>query len=288
MSKICLIGGDRRNLELAKLLMEDNKNIVKTFANENMKLEGLEEYSSLEEAVSESNIIVTGIPISKDKEYLTGEYTNLKINLKDFISKLKNIFLVSGMISNEFGDNLIKNNNYILDLLKDEGYALVNAKITVEGIIKYLIENTDISIFNSKILVIGYGRIGKILCNVLKNFTENIYCISNKDEEIELIKANAINSITYDDLDKKLEEFEIIVNTVPKLILDNKRLEMVNKKVFILDIASKPGGIDFDFAEKNNIKFLWKLGIPAEISPITCAQKIKNMMYENNITYLLQ
>ena len=278
MNKICLIGGDRRNLELAKLLICDENNVVKTFANENMNIEGVEEYSSLEEAISTSNIIVTAIPISKDKKYLTSNYTNLKIELEYFFSKLKNSFLISGMIPKEFEDIIKNNNNNVLDLLKDESYVIANAKITVEGIIKYLIENTKTSIFNSKILIIGYGRIGKILCNVLKNFTENIYCVSNRNDEIELMKANAIKSISYEELDKYLKEFEIIVNTVPKLILNNKKIMKLNKEVFVLDIASKPGGIDHDFAAKNNINCLWKLGIPSEISPIECAKIIKKFI----------
>lgn len=253
-----------------------------------MKIDGIKECYNLQEAISKSYIIVTGIPVSKDKEFLTGEYTNLKLKLNEFFLKLKNNFLISGMIPEKYEKIIIENKNCMLDLLKDESYTIANAKITVEGIIKYLIENTKISIFNSKILVLGYGRIGKILCNVLKNFSENIYCMPNDVIEMELLKANAINVILNDNLEKFLEKFEIIINTVPKLILTEKKLNLTNKEVFILDVASKPGGIDRDFAEKNNINYLWKLGVPAEISPVACAQKIKEMIYKNNITYILQ
>ena len=39
MRKICLIGGDKRNLELAKFLLEDKENNISIFANEKMKEE---------------------------------------------------------------------------------------------------------------------------------------------------------------------------------------------------------------------------------------------------------
>ncbi len=280
MRNICLIGGDKRNLELAKLLIKDNENCIKTFANEKMQIDNIEKYSSLENAIKESEIIITGVPVSKDGKYLVGKYTNLEIELKKFLPKLKNVLLVTGNVPEEFEKNLQKNNNDILDLLKDESYTMANAKFTVEGIIKYLIENTEDTIFNNNILVIGYGRIGKILCNVLKNFTENIFCITNKDEEIEVIKANAINTITYENFEKNLSKFKIIVNTVPHLVLDDKKLAMLNKEVFILDVASKPGGIDCKFAQKNNINYLWKLGIPGEISPLACAKNIEKIIYK--------
>ena len=358
MRKICLIGGDKRNLELAKFLLEDKENNISIFANEKMKEEitnkkieddelkniikkinnnvdlcndekrfynnilkikeinnknyineyksEIIEYKSLEEAIIKSDIVVTAVPISKDKLTLTGEYTDLKISLEDFFMKLKNVFLVSGMVPDKFSKVLTENNVKVLDLLKDESYIIFNAKITVEGIIKYLIENTEDTIFNSKILVLGYGRIGKILCNVLKSFTENIYCMPNSKEELEWLKSNCVNYIfeeNFNDLNKNLKKvdniakkelhkflgnFEIIINTIPRIILNEKEICSLNKDVFILDVASKPGGINQENAMKNNINFLWKLGIPAEISAKACAKKIKNMIYENNITYMLQ
>ena len=63
---------------------------------------------------------------------------------------------------------------------------------------------------------------------------------------------------------------------------------MLYKEAFVLDVASKPGGIDQDFAQKNKINYMWKLGIPSEISPIECAKKIQNEIYKTNITYILQ
>lgn len=265
----------------------DKENFVSSFANENMKLENIEKYNTLEEALNKNDMIVTGVPISKDKKYIVANYTNLKIKL-DFLQNLKNKILISGMIPDKYEKILKENKNYVIDLLKNEDYIIFNAKITVEGIIKYLIENTKTSLFNSKILVLGYGRIGKILCNVLKSFTENIYCVTYSKEETEIARANTINVILEEDLEKFLKNFEIIINTVPKIILDSKKLNMLYKEAFVLDVASKPGGIDQDFAQKNKINYMWKLGIPSEISPIECAQKIQNEIYKNNITYILQ
>lgn len=265
----------------------DKENFVSSFANENMKLENIEKYNTLEEALNKNDIIVTGIPISKDKKHIVANYTNLKIKL-DFLQNLKNKILISGMIPDKYEKILKENKNYVIDLLKNEDYIIFNAKITVEGIIKYLIENTKTSLFNSKILVLGYGRIGKILCNVLKSFTENIYCVTYSKEETEIARANTINVILEEDLEKFLKNFEIIINTVPKIILDSKKLNMLYKEAFVLDVASKPGGIDQDFAQKSKINYMWKLGIPSEISPIECAKKIQNEIYKINITYILQ
>ena len=47
----------------------DKENFVSSFANENMKLENIEKYNTLEEALNKNDMIVTGVPISKDKKY---------------------------------------------------------------------------------------------------------------------------------------------------------------------------------------------------------------------------
>ena len=75
----------------------DKENFVSSFANENMKLENIEKYNTLEEALNKNDMIVTGVPISKDKKYIVANYTNLKIKL-DFLQNLKNKILISGMI----------------------------------------------------------------------------------------------------------------------------------------------------------------------------------------------
>ena len=64
--------------------------------------------------------------------------------------KLKNVFLVSGMVPDKFSKVLTENNVKVLDLLKDESYIIFNAKITVEGIIKYLIENFGLRIWKNR------------------------------------------------------------------------------------------------------------------------------------------
>ena len=330
MRKICLIGGDKRNLELAKFLLEDKENNISIFANEKMKEEltnkkieddelkniikkinnnvdlcndkkrfynnilkikeinnknyineyksKIIEYKSLEEGIIKSDIVVTAVPISKDKLTLTGEYTDLKISLEDFFMKLKNVFLVSGMVPDKFSKVLTENNVKVLDLLKDESYIIFNAKITVEGIIKYLIENTEDTIFNSKILVLGYGRIGKILVDRLTAFKANVYC-SARGKDITWIEAYGSKSIKYEELNKKIDMFDIIINTVPVLILNKKRLELLNKNTLLIDVASAPGGIDFEVARQLNIKTIWALGIPGKIAPISSAEYIKETIY---------
>lgn len=167
-----------------------------------------------------------------------------------------------------------------MDILDDETYTILNARITAEGIIKLAIENSKRSLYDSKILILGYGRIGKNLCNMLKNLSKRIYCMSNSKEELEWIDVNGIYCIPLDLMEKVLNEFDIVINTIPCLILDKYKLKFLKNDVLIIDVSSKPGGIDFEYAKKRNLKVVWELGIPGKISPITCAEKIKKILHK--------
>lgn len=45
-------------------------------------------------------------------------------------------------------------------------------------------------------------------------------------------------------LDTALGAFPLIINTVPAMLLDARRLRLLQPKALVLDLASKPGGDD--------------------------------------------
>ena len=109
-------------------------------------------------------------------------------------------------------------------------------------------------------------------------FKANVYC-SARGKDITWIEAYGSKSIKYEELNKKIDMFDIIINTVPVLILNKKRLELLNKNTLLIDVASAPGGIDFEVARQLNIKTIWALGIPGKIAPISSAEYIKETIY---------
>ena len=109
-------------------------------------------------------------------------------------------------------------------------------------------------------------------------FKANVYC-SARGKDITWIEAYGSKSIKYEELNKKIDMFDIIINTVPVLILNKKRLELLNKNTLLIDVASAPGGIDFEVARQLNIKTIWALGIPGKIAPISSAEYIKEIYY---------
>ena len=76
-----------------------------------------------------------------------------------------------------------------------------------------------------------------------------------------------------------LSEYDIIINTVPSLIINANNIEYIRKDALLIDLASNPGGIDRKLAAKRNLNFIWALALPGKVAPTTTAQFIKDTIY---------
>ena len=71
-------------------------------------------------------------------------------------------------------------------------------------------------------------------------------------------------------------DFDVIFNTVPALIFDRARLEKLEKATLLIDLASRPGGVDFSAAAELQIKTVWALSLPGRVAPKSAGRIIKN------------
>ena len=140
-------------------------------------------------------------------------------------------------------------------------------------------EETQRTVHGSNVLVMGFGRIGKVLAKMLDGIGAKVYCEARKDEDISWIKAYGYNPVHLNDLNENLNKFDIIINTIPFQILDEERLGLVRKEAIIIDLASNPGGVDRKAAREKGLKVIWALSLPAKVAPLTSAEFIKETLY---------
>ena len=81
--------------------------------------------------------------------------------------------------------------------------------------------------------------------------------------------------ISFSDLKRLASSYDFIFNTVPSMVLDKSILRVLNPNVTIIDIASNPGGTDFEYARKHNLNAVLCLGLPGIYAPKTSALIIK-------------
>ena len=159
------------------------------------------------------------------------------------------------------------------DYMKYESFVLKNAFLTAEGAITLIEENTSISLYRAKILILGYGRIGKALHNILKGYGSYItVCSRSKASEAESVFHGA-KHIYFNQLISE-NDADIIINTVPHTVLTKAELKSLKKDAVIIDLASFPGGVDTLVANSMGIKLLNGRGMPARYTEKTAGYLI--------------
>ena len=261
-----VLGGDKRNLELAKLLQKDRHNVAISH------LDGIK--------AENSEIIIGPLPLSYDNEILNAPFHTEKIYLETVFENIREgqIF-IAGKVGQK---DISKAEEYgitLIDYFDREEMQVLNAIPTAEGAIKLAIEHLPISLHASNLLILGFGRIGKVLSKMVYGIGANVHVAARSYKDIAWIKSCGYIPIFIKELDKHLEKMELVFNTIPTKILNRDLLDSLSKEALVIDLASKPGGVDFKAAEELGINTIHALGIPGKTAPITAAMIIKETIY---------
>ena len=282
MQKVTVIGGDLRMVKLVEMLARDNYEVY-TYALEKAesisKLENVIQTETIQEALQDRKVVIGPIPLSSNNISINTPFSEESITIEELAQVLDEKIFIAGNIKSELYEYTKGKNVQILDLLDREELVVLNTISTAEGAIQIAMEETTRTLHGSKVLVMGFGRVGKILSNILKGIGAQVYCEARKDTDLAWIKAYGYNSVHLKELDNYLGKFDIIINTIPVTILKEAELQKVKEDVLIIDLASNPGGIDKMVAKKLGIKLIWALSLPGKVAPITSAEFIKDTLY---------
>lgn len=263
---IGFIGGDLRQLTL----LECFKN-----AGYDVKIYG---YNGVEGAVGEidkiynSEILILPMPTCNG-QYIFAPMFDKKIHINDIdYSKFKKIFYAGG---NELLNKmLISSGALCIDYLKNEELILKNAISTAEGALDIAISETATTIFKSNVLITGFGKVAKATAKVFSGLGANVYISARKKEAVCEAECTGYKGVDMKEMHKIKNSMDIIINTVPALVLHREFLRDLKEDALIIDLASKPGGVDFDAAKELNVRVIWALSLPGKIAPISSGKFI--------------
>lgn len=275
MKNISIIGGDLRIVKLVDMLNADGYNVY-TYGLEQANIDDIQKCKSIEEVSEKSDIIVSSIPFTSDGVNVNTPFSKNKISIEEVAKYIKGKTFIAGRIEEELYQKFSETK--VIDLLKREELTVLNTIATAEGTIQIAMEESTKTLHGSKILVMGFGRVSKILSNMLKGIGTEVYCETRTTVNCAWIKAYGYNPILLDELDEELNKFDVIINTIPHIILNKERLKKVKKDCIIIDIASNPGGVDRNSAKELGIKMIWALSLPGRVAPITSAEFIKETL----------
>lgn len=267
--KFAVIGGDLRFAEICSLL-EDMGHDVAPFALE--LAEGIRCVPTVELAARGADCVILPMPLCAQRGLLNAPLCAQEYGIEEIINKLDPRSLIcAGRVDEDSRALAEARGLNLMDYLKREELAVYNAAATAEGALALIMQNTAITLWRSRVLVIGFGRIGKLLASKLKALGALVSVSSRSYGDMAWCEALGYEVEDTRALSGRLSDFDIVVNTVPAQVLSDSRLAELKPDALCLDLASKPGGVDFAAAAQRGVKAIWALSLPGEAAPRSAA-----------------
>ncbi len=164
----------------------------------------------------------------------------------------------------------------LVELMALDEVAILNSIPTAEGAIAVAMEHTDITIHGANVVVLGFGRCGHTLARTLKALGANVTVIARDPAMLARAIEMGVKAESMGGLEAAMQQADIAFNTIPYLVLTASVLRTTPVSCVIIDIASKPGGTDFRFAERRHMKAILTPSLPGIVAPKTAGRIIGN------------
>lgn len=271
---IGIIGGDKRQLYLADSFIKDGCRVI-LGGFDTLESVGDIAITDVKSALSYSDMIILPLPSVRTDGSINAPFAQGNIYLTDEdieLIKCKPVFA-------SFREKLVRaypklGDCPVFDYSAREDFAILNAVPTAEGAVECAMCAYEGTISGSKSLVTGFGRIGKVLAKMLKALGSDVTVSARKFDDLAYINALGYRAENTLEL-KELSGYNLIFNTVPALIFDEKLLKNTDRDTLIIDLASVPGGVDFEAARSLKIDAQRALSLPGKCAPKAAAEIIK-------------
>ena len=279
--QIAVIGGDARQLEIIRKLTElDAKLSLIGFEQLNQAFTGAEKEKIDEVDFKNKDVIILPVPGTSLDGQIETIFSNEKVFFrKEMLLETPSHCTIYSGITNSYLDRITKQaNRRLVKLFERDDVAIYNSIPTVEGTIMMAIQNTDITIHGSTVTILGLGRVGMSVARTFAALGAKVKVGARRSEHLARITEMGLTPFHLDELGTQIKDTDICINTIPHLIVTAAVISKMPISTLIIDLASKPGGTDFRYAEKRGVKALLAPGLPGIVAPKTAGQILANVL----------
>ncbi len=261
ISSLLVIGGDERRNSLCSQLTKHGYEVTddEVFENENVLFENITNFDA----------VVLPLPASTDGSHIyTRGKQRYSINrIIDTLSKEQTVF--AGKLSSAHRKKFEAAGVRVFDYFLLESVQISNAVPTAQGVLKIVLDNIGYTVLSSSVAVTGFGKTAKAVADVFDSLGACVTVFARSEKDLATARARSLNAEKLRRLSARAGDFDIIVNTVPVLVVDGAVLGMAKKECLVIDIASAPFGTDFSAASRMGIKAIQCPSLPGKVAPVT-------------------
>lgn len=278
-----IIGGDVRQIEVAKVVQEKGVKVSLVGFTQIVD-DSIASIKSDIQEIDFAEVDAILVPVSGlDHEgKVEARYYDGEIALtKDHLEKTPEHCIIYTGIKTPYLTNLMETTGRkVIPMFARDDMAILNSIPTAEGTLKVAIEHTDFMIHGSNIMVLGYGRVGKTIARLFDAVGAKVRVGARKEADLARIIEVGLTPFHLKSIATEMENVDICINTIPHLILTPDVLDKMPQHTLIIDVASKPGGTDFEYAREKGLKAFLELGIPGKVAPKSAGAIIAKVLVE--------
>jgi Glutamyl-tRNA reductase len=268
---VAIVGGDRREQEIARCASAAGAKVrAYGFPWPPEGIAGVQHVESAREALSGADIALFPIPgIAPDGALFAPQSPERIIPNGDTLAGMrKPAHIVLGWADPKLKAHCEALGIGLHEYEWDEDLMLLRGPAIVEGMLKVLIENTDITIHKARICLVGQGTIGSLATRTLIGLGAYVHVAARNPVQRASAYAMGAEPHELSELPDVLPTTDIVIASVPARVLGRDLLELLPKHALLVDLAAPPGGIDRDAVQALGLKFIWARGMGAR-APIT-------------------
>ena len=283
--KLAILGGDLRQLSIARHLSELGfDSTVWGIGRCEDEIGDCVRCLDWKDAVTGCRAIILPLPASADGVTVNcplndGSQQPLSLSIL-FETISPDTLIIGGKFTPAVVNLAQSKGRRIIDYFESEELQIKNTVPTAEGAIAIAMNELPVTIDGSKMAVVGYGRVGKMLADKLYALGADVTVAARKGRDLAWAKSHRYDTLKIEtrrgasSLLSLGVGYDVIFNTVPYWLFDKSILSRLDTNTLIIDLASAPGGVDSKAAGECGVRVIWALSLPGKCAPFTAGKII--------------
>lgn len=269
---VTVVGGDGRELEYLRGLVAEGAEVrAHGCLPEAAEIMGHPQTDSAADALAGADAVLTTVVyITEDGQVYTPGWDE-PVYQTAFGHMDPGSTLVIGTSTPKIDELAAEEGFEVVEYGDDDELMLLRAPTIAEGALEIAIDNTDVSLHDSKCVVLGFGRMGFTMARTLEALGAHTTVVARDRSQLARAREIGARPVHLDLLEETVADAAVVFNTVPAELLSREVLEGMPGECVIVDLASVPGGTDFDAAEELGITAVLARGLGGR-APKTAGQ----------------
>lgn len=275
-----VVGGDLRQAHLAQLLARDGHTVCTYALEQGAHAAPDAQVQTTPACIDRADCVIFPLPVCSAPGKLTAPLSGQEHPLSPISALLAPAQIIcGGRFDTETLAVFSQQGLSVHDYFAREELTVANAVPTAEGALQIAMEELPITIHNARVLVIGFGRVGKLTAHRFAALGAHVTVAARSWTQLSWAQTMGFSTRHTGEPAGILTGYDLVINTAPAQILGCEELAGLKDDGLIIDLASKPGGVDMEAAARLGRRVIWALSLPGKVAPVTAGACIRDTIY---------